>query len=127
LWQPSRFDTTEKLPEEVVMNFHRSARIAALLSALGWATLAGSGLVAAAESVSKETAQQAIENAKIAVKKTDGVGYLWRDTDKLLKEAEEALSKGDNAVAVKNADSAKFQAEAGYEQYLQQRNAKPPF
>jgi hypothetical protein len=127
LWQPSRFDTTEKLPEEVVMNFHRSARIAALLSALGWATLAGSGLVAAAESVSKETAQQAIENAKIAVKKTDGVGYLWRDTDKLLKEAEEAFSKGDNAVAVKNADSAKFQAEAGYEQYLQQRNAKPPF
>jgi hypothetical protein len=105
----------------------RTACFAAALSTIGCASLVGAGPVAAAESVSKETAQQAIENAKTAVKKTDGVGYLWRDTEEQLKDAEEALAKGDNAVAVEDADSARFQAEAGYEQYLQQRDAKPPF
>jgi acyl-coenzyme A synthetase/AMP-(fatty) acid ligase len=109
------------------VKWNRTACFAAVLSTIGCASLTGAAPVAAAESVSQETAREAIENAKAAVKTTDQVGYLWRNTEELLKEAEKAFAKGHNAVAVEDADSAKFQAEAGYEQYLRQRDAKAPF
>jgi opacity protein-like surface antigen len=117
------------MPEEPPMRSRTTAYFAAFLVTTACAGMASgaAGPVSAATAESKEVVQQAIDNAAIAVKKTAGVGYLWIDTEKLLKEAQDAVSKGDNAAAVKLADQARFQAEAGYEQYLQQRNAKPPF
>ncbi len=59
----------------------------------------------------------AIANAKAAIKKADSLGYLWRDTGKILKKAEAAAKKGDEAAAVKLANQARNQAELAVKQY----------
>ena len=81
----------------------------------------------AMETKDTQEVQQAINNAKIAIAKTNKVGGLWRDTEEMLSSAEQAASKGDLTTAMKLATQARVQAELGYEQYLSQRNAKPPF
>lgn len=81
----------------------------------------------AMEAKDTQEVQQAISNAKIAIEKTGKVGGLWRDTGEMLSGAEEAASKGDLATAMKLANQARTQAELGYEQYLSERDAKPPF
>lgn len=59
----------------------------------------------------------AISNAKAAMKKAKAVGYLWRDTGKMVKKAEAAAKKGDEAKAVKLANDARSQAEMAVKQY----------
>jgi len=59
----------------------------------------------------------AIANAKAAMKKAKAVGYLWRDTGKFIKKAEAAAKKGDEAKAVKLANTARSQAEMAVKQY----------
>ena len=56
----------------------------------------------------------AANDAISAAKKND---WIWRDTEKFVKQAQEAAAAGDNAKAIKLADKAKFQAEAAVEQY----------
>lgn len=63
-------------------------------------------------------ALKAIEAAKAAIAKAKSVGGLWRDTEKMLKKAEEAAKAGDNAKAIKLANQAREQAEMGYNQAL---------
>jgi nucleoid-associated protein YgaU len=71
------------------------------------------------------TAQQAIDAAKAANKQAAAVGYEWRDTGAMIKEAEEALKSGDTDKATKLANEAKTQADdaikqqaAAHQQYL---------
>lgn len=59
----------------------------------------------------------AIKNAKTAMDKASSLGYIWRDTGKILKKAEAAAQKGDEAKSVKLANKARSQAEMAEKQY----------
>ncbi len=63
--------------------------------------------------------------AKAAQKKAASVGGEWRDTGKILKQADKAAAAGDTAKAVKLANKAKKQGEMGYQQAMDQANAGP--
>jgi len=65
----------------------------------------------AAEPGPKESSA-AIEAADEAMKIAKPICNLWRDTGKMLDAAKAAFEKGDHAAAVKQANSAKFQADA---------------
>ncbi|HKK04856.1 MAG TPA: hypothetical protein VKA50_03310 [Gammaproteobacteria bacterium] len=56
-------------------------------------------------------AQAAIQAAKDAYKKAENADYAWRDTGKMIKQAEELEAKGDYDGAVKLADKARRQSE----------------
>ena len=62
-------------------------------------------------------ATTAIANANDAIKTAKGNDWIWRDTEKFVKQAQEAAATGDNAKAIKLADKARFQADAAVEQY----------
>ena len=59
----------------------------------------------------------AIADAKAAINKAKSVGYLWRDTEKMLKKAEKLASQGKEDEAVKEANAARNQAELAIKQY----------
>lgn len=56
-------------------------------------------------------AQRAIADAKSANDQAKAAGAAWRDTDVLIKEAEEALKAGDTGKAIQLANQARRQAE----------------
>lgn len=60
---------------------------------------------------SAEEAMQAIEDARAAVRRAEAEGALWRDSEQLLVDAEEALKAGDTARAIELAHQARLQAE----------------
>jgi len=62
-------------------------------------------------------AMAAIANANDAIKMAKGNDWVWRDTEKFVKQASEAAAAGDNAKAIKLANKARFEAEAAVEQY----------
>jgi len=74
-------------------------------------------LLSASFSVGATPAADAITDAKMEMKKVNEVGYLWRDTGKILKKAEAAASKGDDKTAEKLARKAEEQAKDAYAQY----------
>jgi nucleoid-associated protein YgaU len=80
---------------------------------------------AAAAPVEKKpsVAERAIARAKAAIKRTDDIHALWRDTKKILKKAEKALKKGDEQKAIKLANEAKAQADLAYEQHMAEMRA----
>jgi hypothetical protein len=69
------------------------------------------------DSKASPEATTAIANASDAIKAAKANDWIWRDTEKFLKQAQEAVASGDSAKAVKLADKAKFQAEAAVVQY----------
>jgi len=79
--------------------------------------LASALLLSVSFSVQATPAADAIADAKMSMKKVNQVGYLWRDTGKILKKAEAAAKKGDNDKAVKLARQAEEQAKDAYAQY----------
>lgn len=60
---------------------------------------------------------QALNDASAAIKQAKDLDWIWRDTEKMYKEAEEAAKAGDDAKAIKLAGSAKHQAEEAVNQY----------
>lgn len=62
-------------------------------------------------------ATAAIASANSAIKAARANHWIWRDTEKFAKQAQEAANKGDNTTAIKLANKAKFQAEAAVTQY----------
>jgi len=68
-------------------------------------------------SIQASPAADAITDAKMSMKKVNQVGYLWRDTGKILEKAEAAAAKGDDKTAVKMARRAEEQAKDAYAQY----------
>ena len=74
-------------------------------------------LLGASFSVAASPSADAIADAKMEMKKVNEVGYLWRDTGKILKKAEDAASKGDDKAAEKLARKAEEQAKDAYAQY----------
>lgn len=79
------------------------------------------------EFVSTEEVEAEIQAALIAVNKANELGYEWRDTRNLIKNAEAALATGDDEQAMKFAKLARLQGEASIQQAEAQKNAKPPF
>lgn len=73
-----------------------------------------------------EAFEKAITSADAARKKAASVGGEWRDTGKLIKKARAAAEKGDYEKAVKLANTAKMQGEAGYQQAMDQKDAGLP-
>lgn len=59
----------------------------------------------------------AIADAKAAIDKAKSLGYLWRDTEKMLKKAEKLAAEGKEDAAVKEANAARTQAELAIKQY----------
>jgi len=70
-------------------------------------------------------ANQAIAGAKAAVAKAKSLDWIWRDTEKFLKEAEKeaAAGEGHQDAAIKLANKARNQAELAVNQYYLE-NAK---
>jgi len=62
-------------------------------------------------------AGQAIAAAQTAIAKAKANDWIWRDTEKFLKQAQDAAAKGDNDAAVKLANKARSQAELAQNQY----------
>ena len=94
-----------------------------LLSACG---STGSGSEDMATAGGSSEIEQLIKEADAAIKKADSVGGEWRDSGgKYLKQAKAALSKGDMDTAKQMAEKAKFEAEMGYQQAVEQKNAGP--
>ncbi len=94
--------------------------LSALLS-IGCASTSGNGGSGGASKASPE-ATTAIKNANDAIKAAKGNDWVWRDTEKFLKQAQAAADKGDNGAAIKLADKARFQAEAAVIQYNHEKN-----
>ena len=62
------------------------------------------------------SAQAAIDAAKKAMEEAKAAGALWRDTDDIIKKAEEAYAEGDYGAAKRLAEMARRQAENALEQ-----------
>ena len=67
----------------------------------------------------------ALSDAIISVKKAQKTHFEWRDTTKILKNADKAAQSGDFETAIKLAQQAKKQAELAVLQSEQQKNAGP--
>ncbi len=80
---------------------------------------------AATSTKTAEDYSQALADAKTAISKAKSVNYEWRDTGKILKQAEVAAKASDYDKAVKLAGKAKRQGELAYLQYQQQKDAGP--
>ncbi len=60
---------------------------------------------------------QALDSARAAIKQAKSLHWIWRDTGKIMKKAEAAAKKGDEATAIKLANKARTQAELAVNQY----------
>lgn len=67
-------------------------------------------------------AEKAIAAAKEAIAKAKAKDWVWRDTEKLLKNAEKALSEGKEDKAVEMANEARRQAELAVKQYYAEQS-----
>ena len=77
----------------------------------------GSSKAKPAAAMANPVATAAIASAASAIKAAKANNWIWRDTEKFLKNAQAAADKGDTSAAVKLANKAKFQAEAAVAQY----------
>lgn len=88
-------------------------------------TALGSACATSGGSADKGAAMEAIAAAKAALQKA--AGNEWRDTGKLIKQAEKLAGEGKVAEAVKLANRAKMQAEMAAKQAEDQKTAGPRF
>jgi nucleoid-associated protein YgaU len=68
------------------------------------------GCASTDETSDSSAAEQAISDAKAANAEAKAVNYEWRDTGKIIKQAEKKLAAGDDEGAIKLANKAKAQA-----------------
>jgi hypothetical protein len=94
--------------------------------ALSQASAGKAEAAAPADSAKKAEAEQAIADAEAARKKAASVKGEWRDTKKMIKEAEDLMKSGEFDEAIKKANKAKRQGELGYEQAMSQKGADFP-
>lgn len=84
------------------------------------------GAVLAAETDQANEFKAAVEKADASRKKAASVGGEWRDTGKMIKQANAAAKKGDYKRALKLANTAYRQGELGYQQAMDQKDAGFP-
>jgi LysM repeat protein len=71
----------------------------------------------AAQECPSAAAKNAIYSAKIKLARAEKLGYAWRDTGQLIKDAEKAAAECDNEKAIALANQAAQQAEDAIAQY----------
>lgn len=92
--------------------------VAAVTALMGGCASAPEEKAPAADPNAAQTAAgDAIAAAKASIKEASSLGWVWRDTGKILKQAQEAYDKGDYAKATKLADQARKQGELAVNQY----------
>jgi len=96
-------------------SFHIKLLSTALLSL--WLVSGCASNSANSGSKASSDATAAIANANDAIKVAKGNNWIWRDTEKFVKQAGEAAAAGDNTKAIKLANKAQFEAEAAVKQY----------
>ena len=86
------------------------------------------GLIAAgtATAADKAGAEAAIAAAKAAQQEANAVGGEWRDTGKIIKQAEDAIAAGNFGSAIELANKAEAQGKLGKEQALGQTGTGNP-
>lgn len=103
---------------------------------LAVSTLVLSGLVACANqpqtaadssaakpaAASSPAVTQAMDAARASIKTASDLDWVWRDTEETLTKAEEAAAAGDEAKAIKLANTAKFEADAAVNQYYLEKS-----
>lgn len=101
------------------MKVYKGLKITALI-ALVLSIAVGCASTPEPEPVEDQTvvAQRAIADAKAANEKAKAAGAEWRDTDELIKQAEEALAAGDTGKAIQLANEARRQAENALRQHM---------
>jgi len=105
----------------------KPATAAAPVAAAGAAAAVAAGAVAAtAGGDDKAALDKAIADAEAARKKAASVDGEWRDTGKMIKQAEEAGAAGDFAKGIKLANEAQKQGELGYDQAMHEKGAGFP-
>ena len=88
---------------------------------------AGSSVVAEdTKPATAADAQMMIEQAEKSRKRAASVEGEWRDTGKIIKQAQAALKKGEYDEAMKLAKKAKMQGEMGYQQAVSQKDVRVP-
>lgn len=99
------------------MNLFKGLKVTALI-ALVLSIAVGCASTPEPEPVDDQTvvAQRAIADAKAANSEAKAMGAAWRDTDSLIKKAEEALKAGDTGKAIQLANQARRQAENAIKQ-----------
>ncbi|PLY13949.1 MAG: SoxXA-binding protein [Sedimenticola sp.] len=97
-----------------------------LVGGIGCATASSDKMSSMKTEMTADDATAAIAAADAARKKAGSVSGEWRDTGKIIGEAEEAAKAGDFAKAVKLANKAKVQGERGYEQMVSQEKLRLP-
>lgn len=74
----------------------------------------------------QKAAQAAITTAEAAQKKAASVESEWRDTGKIIKQAQTAMKKGNFNEAIELANKAERQGQNGYQQAVSQKELKMP-
>ena len=69
--------------------------------------------------------EQALSEARDALKQASAVGGEWRDSKKIFAKAEKSAAAGDYAEAIKLAEQAHEQGASGYHQAMSQRQINP--
>lgn len=97
-----------------------------LLTALALTALISGCAGEAVKPATADSANQAIAAADAARKKAGSVSGEWRDTAKIIKQANKAAKSKDYAGAVKLANKAREQGELGYTQAVSQKELTMP-
>lgn len=87
-----------------------------LVALLSLGLMAGCATTSEEEATGPTAAEQAIAEAKAANEQAKAAGYEWRDTDKLIKEAEAAEFAGNDEEAIRLANKALKQAQTAIAQ-----------
>ena len=97
-----------------------------LMAALcaGAMAISAMGPAVGADDAAKADYEKNLAAAKAAQKKAASVGGEWRDVGSFIKDAEKAAEGGDYQTALKMVKRARSQSEIGYEQEMEQKNAK---
>ncbi len=93
--------------------------------ALGACASGGGTGDGSSSAVNDKDAATAILAAEHELKRANAKGAAWRDTEKMIKEAQEAAKAGDFDKAIKLANKAKNQSTNALAQAEEQKNAGP--
>ena len=86
--------------------------------------ITAAGTPMAADDAEKANYEKTLAAAKAAQKKAASVNGEWRDVGSFIKDGEKAAESGDYKTALKMVKRARVQSELGYEQAMEQKNAK---
>jgi starvation-inducible outer membrane lipoprotein len=96
-----------------------------ILLAAAAALVLGACASTSSQTYNKNDAMSSIMAAEHETARASNVGYEWRDTGKIIKQAQEAMKQGQYDKAVKLANKAKQQSTLAIQQQHEQANAGP--